>query len=238
MSNPKDETFHENQIERFMAQILRAFSGFTVKDGVVRGGQVHEEKVPVIFGSPSRVVAAILSNDSKFRNVKVPLMAVNLSGIEIDDTFRLNRFHENELTFAKTSSGDVRNVKRLTGAPYRLSIDLGIYASSMSQLLEIFEKIALTFNPEVVIQKSTDAFDSDYISTIRLEGVSTEITQPLGQSHRTTQMNLQFSSSIRLSYPPQDKDPLEGVVLRVKDEDSSIVNSEDIIDITSSEEIE
>ena len=82
MSSTKDQTFYENQIERYLSQVIRAFSTFTVKDGVVRNGQQYEEKVPVMFGSPSRVVAAILNKDTEYKNVKVPLMAVNLASIE------------------------------------------------------------------------------------------------------------------------------------------------------------
>lgn len=216
--NP-DDTFYDNQIERFLSQIIRAFSGFRVKDGVSRnkGTTVHEQKVPVIFGSPSRVVAALISNDKEFRNVRVPMMAVGLSGIEPDDESRLNPYHETEIGVKRYNNDMLQNVniRRISGVPLRMNVDLNIYASSVSQLMEIFERIVLTFYPELTIQKSTNALDPDYLTSIKLEGISNEISRPLGQNHRTVEMTLQFSAPIRLSYPLKESDPLESVRLRV-----------------------
>lgn len=238
MSSTKDQTFYENQIERYLSQVIRAFSTFTVKDGVVRNGQQYEEKVPVMFGSPSRVVAAILNKDTEYKNVKVPLMAVNLASIEMDDESRMNPYHQMEVGYRQASDGQMTNVNRLSGVPLRLGVDLSIYASSVSQLMEILEKILLTFHPEVVIQKSTNAFDPDYITSIRMEGIANEITRPLGQSHRAAEMTLQFSVPVRISYPLKDTDPLEDIRLRVYEENKPTLNSDDIINLETKEVID
>lgn len=235
MSSQKDETFYDNQIERYLSQIIRAFSGFTVKDGVARDGSVYEEKVPVIFGSPSRVVAAMLSNDEKFRNVKVPMMAVGMTGLEPDDESRLNPYHETELGYKRASDNTAVHVRRIAGVPLRINVDLNIYASSVTQLMEMFEKIVLTFHPEVTIQKSTNVIDPDYITSIKLEGISNEISRPLGNSHRTVEMALQFSAPIRLSYPLKESDPIDEIRLRVYDEPPMDMISDDIIDIDTDE---
>lgn len=229
--------YYNNQIERYLSQIIRAFSIFTVSDGVVRDGLTHTEKVPVIFGSPSRVVAAIVSGDAKFRNVKVPIMSVNLTGISLDDEAKLNRYHQNEMTYRDSADGVMKNVKRTTGCALRLEIDLNIYASSVSQLMEIFERVALTFNPEVVIQKSTDVFDSDYITAIRLEGISNNITSPLGANNRVAELALQFSIPVRLSYPDQATSPLEAIRLKIMEDPSGNLMSDDLISVIEQEEV-
>lgn len=223
--------YHQNQIEKYLAQVIRAFSGFTVRDGVVRDGEDEPrvQKVPVIFGSPSRVVAALVSNDAKFKNIRLPLMAVNLTGISVDELRRTNRFHNHEIGFMR-KDGEVENVERIEGVPLLLNVDLNIYASSVSQLMELFEQVALTFNPEVTIQKSVDVFDSNYITSIRLEGISNEITSPLGQQSRAAQMSLQFAVPVKLSYPHKIKNTLEEIVVRVMDESSEVIE-EEILDI-------
>lgn len=206
--------YYSSQIERFLAQIIRAFSGFKVRDGVERNGQIHEETIPVVFGTPSRVVAALVSGDVKFSNIKVPIMAVNMTSIEPDDEATINRYHEGELSFREKineTDSEPRAVRRIVGPPLRISVDLIIYADSVSQLMEIFEQIALTFNPEVVIQKSTDAFDQDYIGALRLEGITQGIQNPLGQNARVVEMTLQFTAGVRLSY----KDQINGIIKQI-----------------------
>jgi hypothetical protein len=229
--------YSEKQIEKYLAQVIRAFNVFTVSDGVARNGQIKTEKVPVIFGSPSRVIAAILSNDAKFRNVKVPMMSVNLTSLERDEESTLNRYHENELTFRR-KEGEPRNVNRIVGVPLRMNIDLHIYASSVSQLMELVEQILLVFNPEVAIQKSTDPRDSDYITSIRLESLAPNITSPLGSANRASEMTMSFSVPIRISYPPMDKDPLESIRVSVFTADNGEKDSEtELKDIIESEEV-
>lgn len=225
-----EEVYHSKQIERYLSQVIRAFSNFQVKDGVVRNGKVNIERVPAIFGSPSRIVAALMSNDNEFKNVKVPMMSVGLTALEIDDEAKLNRYHRNELTYRETSTGQLTNFDRRVGHALRMQIELNIWASSVSQLMEIFEQVALTFNPEVTIQKSTDVHDSDYITSIRLEGIQSDISYPLGESNRTTNMALQFSVPIRLSYPHHMKDPLESIKVAVFQTDEERVNDEGYLD--------
>lgn len=240
MASPQDKTFYNNQVERFLSQIIRAFSGFTVKDGVSRdgGATIHEQTIPVIFGSPSRVVAALISNDKEFKNVRVPMMAIGLTGIEPDDEGRLNPYHETEIGVRRTDAeNNVQNIniQRIAGVPLRMNIDLNIYASSVSQLMVIFERIVLTFYPELTIQKSTNAYDPDYLTSIKLEGISNEISRPLGDNHRTVEMTLQFSAPIRLSYPLKESTPLETVRMRIFGDDYSNQVSDDIfvnVDLT------
>lgn len=227
-----EDNYYTNQIEKYLSQTIRAFSGFTVSDGVVRDGKIHTERVPCIFGTPSRVVAAVLSGDAKFRNVKLPLMAVNLSSLSLDEMRKTNRYHENELTHKRVDTGNAQNFERIEGIPLIMSIDLNIYGSSVSQLLELFEKVVLTFNPEVVIQKSNDVYDSNYITAIRLTGINNEITSPLGQQSRSAQMSLQFEIPIKLSYPHKFKSNIEEIVLTVKDDNPNTFAESEIIDVT------
>lgn len=225
-----EEVYHSKQIERYLSQVIRAFSNFQVRDGVVRNGKVNVEKVPVIFGSPSRIVAALLSNDNEFKNIKVPMMSIGLSALEIDDEGKLNRFHRNELTYRDTDTGELVNFDRRVGQSLRMQIELNIWASSVSQLMEIFEQVALTFNPEVTIQKSTDIHDADYITSIRLEGIQSDISYPLGGNNRTAQMSMQFSVPIRLSYPHHMKDPLDSIKVAVFQSDSEQNNDGGYLD--------
>lgn len=218
MPTAKDITTN-NQIERYLSQVIRAFRGFTVKDGVQRNGEDHVENVPVLFGTPSRIVAAIMSSHESFRNVKLPLMAVNMTGLALDEESTLNRYHEGEVGF-KRKDGETEIIRRLTGPALRMEITLSIYASSVSQLMELFEKIMLTFNTEVKIQKGNDIRDQDYITAIKLESVQSEIESPLGERTRSARMAMNFTVPIRLSYPVLLGEAIDQIVLDVKTADT------------------
>ena len=229
------QTYYDKQIERYLSQIMRAFKNFHVADGVTRNGETHIEKVPVFYGSPSRIVAAMMSGRKQHRNVKVPLISVNMVSIALDEENQLNRYHENEIGVKKQGE-QMKNVVRIPGPAMRLTVEVHVYASSVSQLMELFEKIVLTFNPEVKIQKSSDVFDSDYISSLRLEGIQKNITNPLGSENRTTEMTLEFTAPIRLSYPPKFNDTLEEIRMSVFNEETDDLEGEEFIEIQVDEE--
>lgn len=215
-----DTSFSERQIERYLSQIMKAFSHFYVHDGVKRNNDVYYERVPVVYGTPSRVVAAMIGSREEFKNVKVPMMAVNMTSIEVDEENQLNRYHENELSYVRISNDERENVRRIVGKNLRLGIDLHIYASSIQELMQIFENVVLTFNPEVTIQKSSDVFDQDYITSIRLENINNEITQPLGEDSRTVEMTLNFTVPVVISYPAKAGNTLETIKMDIFDDET------------------
>lgn len=219
--------YDDHQIEKFIAQIIRAFSVFKVKDGVARNGSFNERKVPVVFGSPSRVAAAIVSNNEKFRNIVAPIMSVALTGINTNPEHNLNRFHESSMPYQR--EGKMNAVRRTVGPSLELQIQLTISATSVTELLNLFEQIALVFIPSFTIQKSTDVFDQDYVTTINLESINSDISFPVGIDARLTQMTMDFSVPIRLSHNIQHSGVIEEIISEVKSSNGEY-SEVDIID--------
>lgn len=187
---------HDDQIEKFTLQVTRALSGFQVRadsDG-------NLQRVPVAFGAPERIVAAINSNDDKFTNYSIPMMGVMISNFDINPDRMATSHHNEALTF-RDETGTHKQLNRTVGVPLELAYEVAVYASSISQLLEIVEQVSLTFYDGVTIQKSNDITDSNYRAKLRLNGIGSNITYPVGTGRNLSSVSLSFTLNIMLSYP-------------------------------------
>lgn len=203
------------QLKRHIGQFMRVFAGFQVQDGVARDGNLLTKRVPVVYGNMSRITASILSKRDFLANSTLPIMAANLVGIQPDIENRRTQHHIEERTI-RTSSG-MAVLERITGPAYLMNMELSIYASSTTELFELFEQIVLIFNPRVTIQTSSDKYDPDYISEIAMTGVQPEIAYPLGTDQRVVMMTLQFEMPFRFKYPKGFNDNIiETIIGNVK----------------------
>lgn len=215
---------YQRQIDTIVGQAMKALSGFVVRDGVERDGEVFEERVHVTYGPMDRIMSAVISTEEKYKNHRVPLIGVNLASIEIAQESRLSSFHRDELTF-KTNEANVEGystVKRPIGHALNLSLTASIYASSKTQLMEIFEQILLVFNPGITIQKSNSAFDSAYNTVMTLESSAMDIAIPFGSERKIVQMDLDFFIPMRVTYPYKvDDSYIEQILKQTISEDIS-----------------
>lgn len=215
-----------DQISKYILQILRVFSGFQVQDGVVRNGTIKTKRVPVTYGGMSRIVASLISKGDYLTNNSIPIMAVNVTGLELDPNNKRTHRQADQRVVNKGSDLPVKVVNRLSGVPLILNFELSIYASSITEMYELLEQILLIFNPRVVIQKSTDIVDSEYITDVTLEAISNDIQYPMGTDSRLVMQTLSFSAPIRISYPYGETDNvIETITANVKD-----TNNVDMID--------
>jgi hypothetical protein len=187
------------QFKKYIGQFMRVFSGFQVKDGVARGGEVRTKRVPVVYGSMSRVVANVLTKKSRFVAASVPVLAVNMTGIQVDQENKPNPYHTDKVSKHMIGSNDT--LERKLGPAFILPMDVSIYASSTTELFEILEQILLIFNPRVTIQVDTDAHNADYITDITLVGIQPEIQTPLSTQKEVIMLTLNFEVPVRLRYP-------------------------------------
>ena len=187
---------HDDQIEKFTLQVTRAMSGFQVR----ADNQGGLQRVSVAFGAPERIVAAINSNDDKFTNYTVPMMGLMLTSMDINPD-RMTTSHFSEALTFRDDLGDHKQLNRTVGVPIELSYEVAVYASSISQLLELVEQISLTLYDGITVQKSNDITDSNYRAKLRLSGISSGISYPVGTGRNLATVNLNLVLNIMLSYP-------------------------------------
>lgn len=210
------------QLERHIGQFMRVFSGFQVRDGVIRDGTTLTKKVPVVYGNMSRIVASILSKRDFLANAELPIMAANMTGLSPDADNKRTHHHVDERTVAKPD-GSLGVLERLTGPAFIMNMELSVYTSSTSELFDIIEQIVLVFNPRVSIQTSTDLYDADYITEISLVGFQPEVMYPMGTDKPVVMMTLQFELPVRFKYPKGFGDKIiNQIISNVKAEDSDL----------------
>lgn len=187
------------QFERYIGQFARVFTGFQVQDGVTRGGELHTRTVPVVYGNMSRIVATVLNKRSRNTTASIPVIAVNMLGLQTDETNKRTPHHKDSISLHGTGRDAV--MERLIGPQFIMSMEASIYASSMEELFEILEQILLIFNPRVTIQVDTNARNADCITDIILRDIQPEIQYPMSDNNRIVMLTMNFDVPVRLQYP-------------------------------------
>jgi len=220
---------YDQQIEGYVTQFLRIFSGIQVRDGVQRNGSYNYRQPPVMFGDPTRIVSSVITKRRSFTNPVVPLMAGHIRSIEMDQESRgPQKYHEDVVSYQDATTGDFKTLKRLLGPPLTLQMQLSIYASSNDELLQILEQILLIFNPRVTIQRSEDITDFNYLTQIELTQIEDNIQSPLSTEEKVFLTSLSFTMPIRLNYPhTESSGVIKQIVQNMYDDTIEIIKIDD-----------
>lgn len=170
--------FYDGQIRRYLLQIIRLLSNFSVKysDGTL-------VRIPVIYGDPDRQVANILNQNSENAVQSAPRIAVYLSELELDpnrlgDSSYVGKVHVRERAYNEETNsyqntqGNSYTIERLMPTPYKLTVKVDIWSSSNDQKLQILEQILMLFNPSLEIQTTDNYIDWTSLSVVDLTGVT------------------------------------------------------------------
>jgi len=226
------------QIERYIAQFMRVFSGFQVRDGVERDGAYLTKRVPVVYGNMSRIVASIINKRDHMTNQTVPIMAANMVGLTPDPNNKKSPHHRDTRSMHVTNNQLYDVVDRLSGPAFIMNMELSVYASSTTELFDIVEQILLIFNPRVTIQTSSQMLNSSYITDIALTGIQPEIQYPMGMESPIAMMALVFEVPIRLNYPQGTNDKIIlNITENVKTTDNQHIETFNITGDTSTGEV-
>jgi len=202
--------FYDKQIRRYLVQIIRVFSNFTVKHG---DNTLHQ--IPVMYGDPDRQAAVIMRQNSENVVQAVPRIAVHITGLQLDrsrlgDSSYVSKLHFRERDIAGTeyTSGQGRNytVERLMPTPFKLTVKVDIWASSTEQKLQIMEQILVLFNPSLEIQSTDNYIDWTSLSLLDLTDLTwSSRSVPVGNDSPIDISTLTLESPIWISPPVKVK---------------------------------
>ena len=204
--------FYDGQIRRYLLQIVRLLSNFTVKygDGTLA-------RVPVVYGDSDRQVANIIAQNSENSIQSTPKIAVYITGLGLDrdrlsDSTYVGKIHIrerdiNETTNEYTSSqGKNYTVERLMPTPYKLTVKTDIWTSSTEQKLQVLEQILMLFNPSLEIQTTDNYIDWTSLSVVNLTDVTfSSRTIPVGTGNQIDIATMTFDTPIWISPPVKVK---------------------------------
>lgn len=209
--------FYDRQIRRFLQQVIAIFSNFNVEFGRDEDGNKALYRVPVRYGDPTRMAAAILKENSENKLNSVPVMSVYITGLEYDrertqnPTFvskmniRERRVNQTDGTLT-IHQGNALTVERIMPVPYEMKVNVDIWTSNTEQKLQLLEQLLPLFNPDLEIQSTDNFIDWTSLTYMHLNDVNwSSRTVPTGIDDNIDVATLTFYIPIWLSLPAKVK---------------------------------
>lgn len=204
--------FYDGQIRRYLLQIVRLMSNFSV-----RYGDGTLVRIPVMYGDPDRQAASVLNQNSENAVQSAPRIAVYLSELELDtsrlgDSSYVGKVHVRERAFDEETNsyqnvqGNNYTVERLMPTPYKLTVKVDIWTTSNDQKLQVLEQILMLFNPSLEIQTTDNYVDWTSLSVVDLTGVVlSSRTIPVGTATDIDIATISLQTPIWISPPAKVK---------------------------------
>jgi hypothetical protein len=207
--------FYDGQIRKYLVQIIRVFSNFTVK---YADGTLHQ--IPVMYGDPDRQAATIMRQNSENIVQSVPRIAVHITDLSLDrtrlgDSSYIGKMHirEREIDYTDPTNpvytgaqGKNYTVERLMPTPFKLTVKVDIWAASTEQKLQILEQILVLFNPSLELQTTDNYIDWTSLSVLELiTSVWSNRSVPVGTDSPIDIATLTLESPIWISPPVKVK---------------------------------
>ena len=209
-----------------MLQFARIFSNFSVEYGANQSGKNDTLiRVPVRYGDASRQAQTIIQQNSANDMPSTPLMTFYITGLDYDrvrvqepnfvNSIQVRQRTYDEATDSyETTQGNAFTIERLMPVPYKLTIALDIWTSNTNQKMQLWEQIAVLFNPSLEIQSTDNFIDWTSLSICNLESTKwTNRVIPIGTDNPIDIATLTFTIPIWLSSPAKVKKL--GVVERI-----------------------
>ena len=228
--------FYDQQIRRYLTQIVRMFSGFSYSDG-----QGNLRAVPISYGDLTRQVAGIIRDNSENKVPSAPRLSVYVTGLEMDTSRLSDSSYINKLNIRERAvdangneylkkEGKNYTVERLMPTPYTLTVNLDIWATNTDQKLQILEQILMLFNPSLEIQTTDNYIDWTSLSVVNLENVNwSSRSIPVGTESEIDISSLTFRTPIFISPPVKVKKlgVIQSIITAMFSENGLEVNIDD-----------
>ncbi len=206
--------YYDAQIRRYLIQLERIFGNFQIKVGTDRNGAERFLRVPAVYGDSDRMAQHLKRNNSENTLTPVPFISFYITDIAIGNDRRQNpnfvgNVHISERNFDMDTNeyteeaGKKYTVKRFMPVPLDLRITIDIWSTKSDHLFQLFEQIAILFNPDINLQTSTNPVDWTQITTLEIESVgwSTQGGVPEGIDEQLNITSMQFKLPIWLNPP-------------------------------------
>lgn len=205
--------FCDNQIKRYLVQIMSCFAGYQVRTGLQKDGKPRFITVPVIYGDIGRISGYVLNGGSENVMNTVPVISVYMSNLTQKAEWRQAPQHFERYEFYERltspdgelldTKGRARIVERYMPVPYDMDLNVSIWASNNDQGYQLIEQIATVFNPDQDIQLSNSPTDWAFLTSLFFGGdINFEKAVPSGTDVDPLYVyNLPFNTFIYLSPP-------------------------------------
>lgn len=234
MAIQKQAYWYNDQLKRYITQFMAIFSGLQVQIG--KNSQSSSNSlipVTIHYGSHDRVVAALMSDNTQNKPLRLPMMTAYMENLDLAQDLMHGVGVERRSSYVPTGGllpDDVKVVHQRSPIPYKMTVQLGIYASNTDQHFQILEQILMLFDPQLMIQTSDSVFDWTRLTTVKLMNMSMDQQYPVGTDRRIIQSTIRFEMPVYLASPADIRqDFIKSIKLRIGMVDTALVESGDIV---------
>ena len=204
--------FYDGQVRRYLTQFMRIMSNFSYKDAK---GQLV--RVPVRYGDMNRQVAQILNKNSENAIPSAPFIACYIKELVFDRTrlqdptfvskinIREREFNDQTQSYMNVQAANY-TVERIMPSPHLITFHADIWTTNTEQKLQLWEQIAVLFNPSMELQTTDNYIDWTSLSVLTLENQTWSSRQiPQGVEQDIDILNMVFKSPIWITPPAKVK---------------------------------
>lgn len=211
MVNKNLDYWYDEQIKRYLLQLVRVFSNFQVKEYTSNG--VHYNRVPCRYADASRMVSLILKNNSENTLNNVPQITVGVQSLQpardraqdpfLQDTQQVAEREWDAQNGVYTSEqGNLYTTKRYMPVPYNLTIQVDIWTSNTDTKLQLLEQILVLFNPSIQLQSNDNPLDWSSVFEVEMTDIQwSSRSLPQGVDEQLDIATLTFAVPIWISPP-------------------------------------
>ena len=204
MAIQRDGYYYNQQLKTYIRQFMAIFSGLQVQIGKWNDKDERLITVPIHYAHMDRVVASIFSDNTQNKPLRLPLMSAYLRTIELNKAYMAGNGMERRNSYLPVggeASEDTVVVYQRRPVPYKLGLDLTLYASNTDQHFQMLEQITPLFGPSLQIQTSDAPFDMKLLSMVELTGTQLETNYPIGSDRRVIVSTMSFEMPIWIDIP-------------------------------------
>ena len=215
MAGKNLDYWYDEQVKRYLLQLIRIFSNFKVKENTKNG--VSYNRVPARYGDSSRMVASILRNNSENVINSAPFIAVTIQSLQpardrthepflVSTSQVAEREYDTDTGSYGTSQGNLYTTQRYMPVPYNLTIQVDIWTTNTDTKLQLMEQILVLFNPSLQLQSNSNPLDWTSVFEVELTDINwSSRSIPAGVDEQLDISTLSFAVPIWISPPAKVK---------------------------------
>lgn len=209
--------FYDGQIRRYLVQFMRIFSDIKVRNGPDANGLYTIQRVPIMYGDPSWMVAQILKGGSENTTIPSPIFSAYIDNIKMNDRRRqdsqyvgkvstVEREFDPETGTYNNLPGVRQDVERYMPVPWDVTFKLDVWTTNPTIKLQIFEQLAVIFNKSVQLQQNSNILDWTSIFEVWYNDfIWTNRSIPQGGQEERDVMSFKFYVPIWINPPAKLK---------------------------------
>ena len=225
--------YYNYQMRNYLLQFMAVFSDMQVSVGQNEDLSPRLIKVPVYGASKDRVVAAIKSENTQNKPIRLPAMSAWLYGIDQAPDMRKGIGGTRRQSYMPTGGlfpDDISVVEQRQPVPYKAQYELVLWSSNQDHNFQLLEQIMMLFNPQIQIQTSDDGFDWTKITQIELTDIQQDENMDAGGDRRISKTTLRFTMPIWIAAPVDvHQRYIKDIYLRVGAVSSGSVTNEQFV---------